>query len=239
MVKSNAVILASTAFCLGALTGCWEGISRDVLATVLSVHGDSTVRFGQHGKFQSVNADSTFPAGSHIETAAGAVLDLILLPGLFVRVFDNSKLDIENLTLVKDGNETGGGMSSRAARVRLLQGRVVASFEDSRGARGELVLTTDRITITANPASLLRVESGERETRVVSAWRTIYTAPADSGDPGVPQGYYQVWPSDVRRAIPTADDARAQADLAETVAVGNELRDLREANLPRANQLPR
>jgi len=55
--------------------------------------------------FSRVNADSVFGSGTVLRTSPNAGLDLILVPGILVRLFESSELKIEELTLVKDGNE--------------------------------------------------------------------------------------------------------------------------------------
>jgi hypothetical protein len=252
------IFLCSTAVLLALLTGCWEGISRHVLATVLSVRGEATVQPNERGNVQALTADSLFGGGSVLRTSPGATLDLMLVPGILLRLFENSELKVEELLLVKDGNETAGGMLSRTARVRLVRGRLIAYFlaaDDE--TQGQLIISTDRVKLTANPATLMRVDTDQNSTRVVSALGIIYpsrvgeaqaasspnrgsasSSGTESERPAIQKGFFQAWPS-TPHAIPAAEDSQAQTELAETVQIGEELLNEREQNLPRANRFPR
>ena len=147
------------ALCLGLLTGCWEGISRRVVATVLSKQGEVVYGSSEKNDFRPLGPDEKPGVGGVLRTSDGADVDLELLPGLLVRVSHNSEFKIEELKLTKDGNETAGGMLNRAARVHLNRGKVTVYFQQPDGAEGQVGIGTDRVSFSAKPGSLFHVEA--------------------------------------------------------------------------------
>ena len=237
-----------------SFAGCWEGISRHVLATVLAVRGEVTARPNERAKFEAITLESLFGGGTVIRTSADGQVDLMLVPGVLVRLFDNSELRIQDLILVKDGNETAGGMISRTARMRLTRGRAVAYFLEAEDARGDLIIETDRVSLAAHPGTLFRVEASSDSTRAVSGVGQIYPtvgeagslpknksspSPIENAGAALSKGLFQVWPSSAGQPVPAAEDSQAQTELTETIKAGEELRHEREENLPKANRFPR
>ena len=211
------------------------------MATVLAVRGQPTFASDQRAQFRAVTAESTFGRGAILQTRPKSELDLILVPGIFARLLADSELQIDRLELVKDGDETQGGIINRTARIRLLRGRLVVFCEDVDTTRTQsrLVIETAHIGLTANAATLLRVETTDTETRVVSALGMVYPSPAPSKDAVVPTGYFQLFPAKTLDALPAGKDPKTRTQLADTAKAGDELRDEREQNLPRANRFPR
>jgi hypothetical protein len=233
------MLVCSAAFLTGCLTSCWEGISRHVLATVLAVHGDVTVRPNERSGFQPITTDSVFGDGATIRTATGAEVDLMPVPGVYVRLLEHSELKIDKITLVKDGDETASGTISRTVRLRLVAGGGVACFEETDEPQSQLIVATDRVMLIANPGTLFRVATDEHNTRAVSAKGTIYSSAPASRGVGVPSGFFQAWPSFTREPTRAADDQQAQIELSHAIKAGEELQKEQEENLPRANRFPR
>ena len=113
----------------GLLTGCWEGISRQVLATVLSLHGEVVYLSKGSTNFRPANSQAKLSAGAVLKTSSGARANLVLIPGALAQVSGDSELKINELKLRKDGNETGDAMRERIARVELRRGGMVVLFE--------------------------------------------------------------------------------------------------------------
>src|SRR5256885_7442675 len=76
------------------LSGCWEGISREVVATVLSIRGETV--YSQQGSTNSapINRRTLLSGGAVLRTASDGQLDLSLVPGALARVPANSELRI-------------------------------------------------------------------------------------------------------------------------------------------------
>src|SRR4051794_36642873 len=96
-------LLALFAF---SLSGCWEGIRVHVLATVLTIHGQARVQPNKSANALPITTESTIGGGDTVITDAGSELNLMLIPGIMVRLFEHSELQIKELSLTKDGNET-------------------------------------------------------------------------------------------------------------------------------------
>jgi hypothetical protein len=121
--KKIADALSDTHFLLalycGLANGCSEGFTRRTAATVLSVKGDVVCGMAEKNNFQPVTRESRTPDGSIVHTSDGALLDLGLIAGALAQLSSNSEITTEELKISKDGNQTGGGMRSRSARIRL------------------------------------------------------------------------------------------------------------------------
>src|SRR5438128_7098981 len=114
----------SIALCLLLANGCSDGISRRTAANVLSINGKVVFGSGERGEdFAAVTIKSKIHQGHIVRSSEGASLDLQLVPGALARLTGDSEITVEELKLVKDGNETADGMRSRSARIRLNRGR--------------------------------------------------------------------------------------------------------------------
>jgi hypothetical protein len=234
---SRVLLPIRLALCVGLLSGCWEGISRQVLATVLSVRGE--VVYGSTEKnLRAITSDSTFAVGDVIRTSDHGQVDLILIPGILARVSESSELHIEELKLVKDGNETAGGMRNRTARIHLIRGKLTIDFEQPDGASAQLSVITDQMTVRAEPGCVFVVEKDKGATRLTCVSGKVYASQKDGKAGMVAQGFFQALPSDRPEAVPATDDARAQADTTAAIKAARQLRELREAQLPPRNRFP-
>src|SRR5438132_2277743 len=90
-----------------ALGGCWEGVTREILATLLSVHGEVVDLSNASGDRRTIDSASRLGTDSVLATSKDAQADLMLIPGALARVLGDSEFKIEQLELTKDGNETG------------------------------------------------------------------------------------------------------------------------------------
>src|SRR6266851_9349331 len=89
------------------LSGCWEGMSRQVVATILSRRGQIVYSSKEGGGFEPVSPETKLGAGSTLRTSTDGEINIALIPGALAQISDNSELKIEELELTKDGNETG------------------------------------------------------------------------------------------------------------------------------------
>src|SRR5947209_5458369 len=126
------------------LGGCWEGITRDILATVLSARGEILASTSGSTNPQSVNQHSTFGAGSVLRSSNGAKLDLQLIPGALAEICGDSEFKIDQLTITMDGNETGDGILDRVARLSIVRGQIVVLFDGF----AHFIIATPQISVT-------------------------------------------------------------------------------------------
>ncbi len=231
MPTSHAVFVFYPVIFLTLLTACREGISRRVVAIVLSVRGEAVCRSPETDVFRKIASDTRLGVGSVVRIPVAARLDIGLLPGALLRMSGNSELRIEELKLTKDGNETESEMADRLAQVRLTRGKITVYFQQPDGAEGQVAVVTERVTIKAKPGSLFEIETDASKTRLTTATGEVFASRATGGGLTVGEGYFQEWPSEQSAAMPAAGDARGQLDLAEALQTGKELDDL-EAQHP-------
>jgi hypothetical protein len=230
----RAAFFSYIALCVGLLTGCWEGISRQVLATVLSVRGEVVYGSQEKNDFRTIDPDTTLGVGSLVRTSDRAVLAIALLPGVLLQVSDNSEFKIEELTLVKDGDETQGGMRNRTARIQFNKGKINVCFEQPDGVTGQFTIITDRVTLNARPGCLFQIQTDKSRTRLTCVLGKVF---ASQGDRAwlIKQGYFQEWPSERPTPASAANDARGQIETTDALKAAQELREL---PLPPGNRRP-
>jgi hypothetical protein len=64
----------------GLASGCREGVTRQIAARVLSIHGPVAFAIDEQTDFRPVALESRVPGGSLVRTVDGGWLDLALLP---------------------------------------------------------------------------------------------------------------------------------------------------------------
>ena len=215
------------ALCCGLATGCSKGISRGTAATVLSVKG--TVVFGsaEQTNFQPVTLKSRIHDGNTVRTSDGASIDLALVPAALAQVSGNSEIKIEQLRIVKDGNQTDGGMRDRSARIQLSQGKITVLFSRSDKSASQFFINSRQVTINADSDCLFRVLTDNTTTRITCVRGKIYASAGAQPPVIIGAGYFQQWPSTHPEPVAAADDETAQIDITDSLEIGNRWRELR------------
>jgi hypothetical protein len=192
-------------------SGCSEGTTRAVLATVLAVDGRCAVR--------GVRAQE---AGLLHPGAA-----LALLPNVRIDLMEHSELQIVRLFLTKDGNETGNAMRNRQVEVKLLRGSAVISQVLGDWAQSKVYVETPNGTLLGNYEALLRIEYADETTRALCVSGIVEFRPADSlAAISLPRGSAGEWRRGQSRIFLAETDARGQEDLQEALEVEQRLRGL-------------
>ena len=220
--------LVSTA---ALMTGCWEGVSRQVLGTVLSVRGEVVYQKDKEAGFHSLTLQANPGPGSVLRTGSEGRANLALVPGALVQVSGNSELKIEELRLTKEGNETADGMRKRTARVRLNRGSVNIVFERRDTSELRFAFSTRDVTISADEDCVCRVSVQNESTRVTCVRGKAYAWAGNSEPSIVKAGYSQEWPPGLMTIA--ADDARAQTDVTDALEAERELRQLQDKQTDR------
>ena len=205
--------------------GCSKGIARSTVAIVFSVRGN--VVFGKAGRnvFQPLTFKSRIQAGDVVRTSNGASINLGLIPGAFVQLGGNSEIKIEDLTVTKDGNDTGERMLDRRAWILLNRGNIVCSFSQSDKTASKFGITTSQITLRPDSDCLFSVWTDGTTTRTTCS-RGEVNASADGQPPlKIGAGYFSQWPTASKEASVASADARAQMDVTTALAVEPELLD--------------
>ena len=77
----RVVLIFSFAVACVSLSGCWQGMTREVLATVLSVRGEAAWAMEGRNDVRPITSQTKFGTGSIVRTFQDAQVDVTLLPG--------------------------------------------------------------------------------------------------------------------------------------------------------------
>lgn len=208
------------------LNGCGQGVSREVLATVLSTRGQVVCGNEKTNDFHPLKSETEPGGGDTLRTFDGAQLSLVLVPGAIVQMDSNSKLKIQELRLRKDGNETDDGMRSRIARIQLNRGSIDIVFQRGDESEIRFVINAGEVTVSATEDCTFQVQVQMRRGRVTCARGKVFTQLANSAASPVKGGYFLEWADNGATTFSVVDDARAQSDTADLLKAEAELRDL-------------
>src|SRR2546427_3508563 len=191
--------------CCGLASGCWEDVTTQVAATVLSVKGTVVFGMAEQNNFQPVTRESRIHDGDMVRTSDGALLSLGLIPAALAQMSSNSEIKIEELRISKDGNQTEGGMRSRSARIRLNRGQITVLFSRQNKSGSQFAISAPSVTITADRDCLFRVQSDGTATRLTCVQGRMYAPPSAQSPVAVGAGYFQQWPSGYLETIAAPD----------------------------------
>src|SRR6266487_3342566 len=154
------------AFFCALASGCWQGVTREVVAIVLSVRGETGYGIEGQSEFYPITSQTNPGAGRILRTFDGAQVDLALLPGALVRLSGNSEIKIEELSLTKDGNETGEGIGKRVVRMQLNRGKIIALFQQSDESGARFAIGAGQVTISGDQKCLFQIQVEDTKTRL-------------------------------------------------------------------------
>jgi hypothetical protein len=223
-------LLSVTLFASLFLTGCWKGIGHEVLATVLSVRGHVTYSAKGADEPHVLSPGARLNPGCSLQVSDGAEVDIALLPGVLLHASDNSELTIDELKLIKDGDETGGGMLDRAAGIRVKRGKVTLSYEQPEGTSASFAVVTDRVTVNAKLDSLFCIETDTLHTRVICVRGQIDALDATGKLSVIKTGRLQNWDARQSESILVRTDARTQSAIDKALQIEEQLRALEPPN---------
>ena len=223
--------LFSLIFSAALLSGCWGGVSRHVLATVLSIQGEALYQRSEHDKAEPLSPKTNPQSRSVLRTSHDAEVSLALLPGALVQISGDSEVSIEELLLAKDGNETEDGVRNRTARIRLNRGSISVVFERRDDSNSRFAIVTPAVIVTANEDCVCHLHVDNAKTRVTCARGKAYGAANASEPVIIKAGYFQEWPGDGTRAA--TDEAAAQGDVADALEAEGALQQLQREQLKR------
>ncbi|MGE5208563.1 MAG: FecR domain-containing protein [Alphaproteobacteria bacterium] len=215
--------LLAVCFLLGS--GCSKGVSRTTAATVFFVNGNVVFGSAERHQFQPVTSSSTIPNGDTIRTAQDATINLALVPGVFVRLSGNSEIKIDQLRLVKDGNETAGGMLERRSRVQLKRGKMSVLFSRPDRSASYFTVTTNQSTITPDSDSLFTIWTDGSTTRVTCGRGEVIASGNGQSELKIAAGYFHQWPMASNEPVAATADAGAQMDTRTSFEAEKELLD--------------
>jgi hypothetical protein len=218
---------AAVLFCSLALSfsACEEVVTRRALATVLSVDGPAEFRQKGHSAFNQITQATLFQVGSLVRTGTGGTLNLAFLPNTLASLSENTDVQIDDLTLTKDGNAMRNDVRSRTVRLLLLGGTMHVSFTRIPESQSDFTVRTSHGELTANSDCIVLVNMDNRRTRVTCVNGMVTTRIGQTTFP-IEAGYFQEFPSSDLSPQATADDAQAQRDVMSMIETENELQNL-------------
>src|SRR5437870_7214418 len=220
-----SVLAVYIALCSLLANGCSKGINQATAVTVFSVKGKVVFGNAERNDFQPVTLKSRIHDGDTVRSLNGALVDLALIPGAFAELSGDSDINIEELKVTKDGNETAGGMRDRSARIRLNRGKIIVLFTPSDKRASQFTIKAREITIKPDSDCLFCVRTEGTTTRLTCAKGNINASAGPQAPVTTAAGYFQQWPKNRTEAVPAADDAAAQIDITESLEAGEQLQD--------------
>src|SRR5437016_13843005 len=86
------------------LSGCGEGMSRQVVATILSLRGQIVYSSKEGGSFEPISSETKLGAGSTLITVTDGAVRMALIPVALTQICGNSEPKDEALELTKYGD---------------------------------------------------------------------------------------------------------------------------------------
>ncbi len=228
-MKRRAEFLFAAALALSlAVVSCRPLFHREVSGIVLQVEG--RVEASTKDKsFRLTNQSRLYP-GTLIDVPAGDRVDLKLLPGILVEGTGESQIQIEQLRLSRDGDETIRPMIAREATLRLTHGTLLLSVGRAP-THSRLRVVTPFGTLTTGAGRVCKLTVTAAGGRVLSVRGINSFAPVSGGPPvQVGAGFFYEAPGSNRPPQPASQSgSEAEAELADTlIAEGRLLRIGRE-----------
>ncbi len=182
------------------------------------------------GKTVRLTTSSRIHPGETVAVSAGGRLDLLLLPGVLVELTGNTEIEIKQLRLARDGDETIGPMTAREAKVRLVRGTLIGSVGQAQ-MRSKILVETSAGALTAFDLRTFRVEVDGSQIKVMSVRGQVTFVPASGGAPTkIGAGYFAEWPSQVAGPQAAAESGReAQTAVTSILTVEKRLLRLEKA----------
>lgn len=206
--------------------GCWEGTSRETLATVLSAEGSAEISADGGRTFSPLRSLQSAGRNAVLRTGPTGRVTLTLLPNCLVHLESDTALEIARIALVKDGNETGADVRGRFAEVKLIRGRIFVSHEWGEApARLSVSLAGGELSTPSNATFWAELVEEKIRITCVSGW--IEFGPSTSAVPArIRPGWIGQWPSAGENPRPADTDPRGQEDLQRAVELEPLMREM-------------
>lgn len=160
---------AAISILLFAMNACSGHRGTSVLGEVLAVEDDpasSSTAPGEQTEARLKTAQ-TISAGEHLRVPPGKIVTICFVPGVIAAAFDAAEIEVEDLRIGKDGNETDNDIKSREAHFRLNFGSLTVSL-DSKGIAmsPHLSIATAAGTLSADFDALFYIKSDPNHAEV-------------------------------------------------------------------------
>lgn len=199
------------------LSACSRNDGESVLGSVFLVQGTAVAsQRTEAGRSRPLRAGNQFAEGDEIRVLTDGSATLCLIPGIYLRCCGPSRVQIEDLRVSKDGDETEHAMKSRLATIRLHEGRIHAFLPGAASVRSELKINTAAGTIIANPDSLFSVVATHESIRVLCIRGELRWSKAPASSTSILEGFYcerKLSDETVADILPASEDAAAQREV--------------------------
>ena len=215
------------------LCGCDPGDIQPVLGSAFQVQGAATIsrsRGTQDMKPRSFSTTEKFSAGDtiHLEKESSAVL--CLTPGIYVRCPGETQLGIDELTISKDGDDTGNAMHERRAAVHCDNGRLHVFLPIAGASAAQLRIQSRSGTFTAKAGALFSVALADNSVQVVCLRGEVYWNEGPAFSATIPAGHFWRRTGDSLEGPKlAAEDATAQQEVMAVLESVQIMADLEDA----------
>jgi hypothetical protein len=187
---------------LFAVSSCRPLSDRQIAGMVLTVEGEG--RLSRDAKTTGLTKSQHFRSGDGIAILANSRAELMILPGVLIELAGESEIEIQELNLERDGDETIQPMTARKAHIRLTRGRLIATVSLAP-TESFLTVDTPAGSLTAGPDRTFMLKVNRAQTWVMSVrGETTFRAPGRTQDHKIAAGYFVNLP-----LLPAAPPQRA------------------------------
>lgn len=198
------------------VSGCSPNTGRRVCGVVLSEVGESTLKC-PNVDTRELQTGADLPPHAVIETAVGARVFAALLPNALVAIGGSTKVEIIDLALLKDGDDTGAALRTRMARLRLHQGTLTGSHSRRDvAADPEFTIETGRGSVISHYDCVFRLSSESGCVRLTcEAGYVFFRASGSEEAVRIEPGYVGEWNAAATSFSPAEAIGPAQQTFAE------------------------
>ena len=210
------------AVCL-LLAGCTGNTTHQVCAIVLAAEGSVTADGQRIVAPPGTTGGSPLCPGTIIRTSENSSVQIACLSNTLMHLFENSTVEIDRLTLRKDGNETDDEMEARSARCRLATGTMTIAYQGAEGI-SEFIAITRHGTLTAKFSSVIHLAVDNELARITCASGMVSFEPSN-GRPAVlvEAGFVAESTARGTTMVPAATTAEGQQAISNALVVEKQL----------------
>lgn len=192
-------------------------LHRQVSGRVLAIEGAAQGII--NGKKIALTSASFVHPGETVTSSEKSRVELMLLPGVLIELAGDAEIEIRQLRLLRDGDETIHPMIARDARIRLQRGTLVALVVQAQ-TDSHLFVETPAGTLVAGPDRTFKVGVAGNKARILCIRGKVAVQQADAQTSlRVPAGYLAELP--MAQAGPRAAagaGAEVQAEVPEVLS---------------------
>ncbi|MEP6956036.1 MAG: hypothetical protein ABI883_04370 [Chthoniobacterales bacterium] len=176
------------------------------------MNGPAEVKQEGESVFREIMPTSLLGVGALLRTRTGGTLQVTFLPSALAGLSEETELQIDELTLTKDGNETGNDVRSSIVRLRLLRGTMHALLVRLGAAPSDLTIKTPHGAVIAGSDCFFFLNVDDRRTRITCIQGRVITR-FERSDYTVEAGSFQEFPSSHLSPRAAEEDAQAQREV--------------------------